>query len=224
MTIREVLAGVSLAADLAPALASLEIKGIEYDSRRVGEGSLFFAFAGAQVDGRRFAGDAIRRGAAAVVSQSPAPADFSGVWIEVRHGRQALALAARNFYGKPDERIAVTGITGTNGKTTTGYLVDALLRAANKTTALIGTIEYRLGSKVRPAINTTPESLDVFRMLAELESIGGSHATMEVSSHALALGRIYGLHFHTAIFTNLTRDHLDFHSTMEEYFAAKRAL
>ncbi len=224
MRLGDVLAGVSLSAQLPPGVALLDVKGLEYDSRRVGEGFVFFPFEGAHVDGARFVGDALRRGAVAVVSQSPAPADFSGVWIEARHGREALALAARNFYGKPDERIAVTGITGTNGKTTTAYLVDALLRAANKITAMIGTIEYRLGAKVLPAVNTTPESLDVVRMLAELESIGGSHATMEVSSHALALRRIYGLRFHTAIFTNLTRDHLDFHSTMDEYFAAKRAL
>jgi UDP-N-acetylmuramoyl-L-alanyl-D-glutamate--2,6-diaminopimelate ligase len=135
-----------------------------------------------------------------------------------------LALAARNFYGAPDERIALTGITGTNGKTTTGFLVDSVLRAAGKTTALVGTIEYHLGSRVLPAVNTTPESVDLLRILTELERIGGSHATMEVSSHALALGRVYGLHFHTAIFTNLTRDHLDFHSTMEAYFEAKRLL
>jgi len=224
MTIGEVFAGVSLKADLPGNLALLEVKGIEYDSRRVGEAYLFFAFEGQHADGRRFAADAIRRGAVAVVSQSARPAEFSGAWIEVEHGRRALALAARNFYGKPDERIAVTGITGTNGKTTTGFLVDAVLRAANKTTALIGTIEYHLGAQVLPAVNTTPESLDVLRILTQLESIGGSHLTMEVSSHALALGRVYGLHFHTAIFTNLTRDHLDFHSTMEEYFLAKRLL
>jgi UDP-N-acetylmuramoyl-L-alanyl-D-glutamate--2,6-diaminopimelate ligase len=224
MTVGEVFAGVSLKTDLAPKLALLTVKGIEYDSRRVGEGYLFFAFEGQHADGRRFATDAIRRGAVAVVSDSPRPAEFSGAWIEVEHGRQALALAARNFYGKPDERIAVTGITGTNGKTTTGFLVDSVLRAANKTTALVGTIEYHLGTQVLPAVNTTPESLDLLRILAQLESMGGSHATMEVSSHALALGRVYGFHFHTAIFTNLTRDHLDFHSTMENYFQAKRLL
>jgi UDP-N-acetylmuramoyl-L-alanyl-D-glutamate--2,6-diaminopimelate ligase len=224
MTIGEVFAGVSLKADLPRDLAVFAVKGIEYDSRRVGEGYLFFAFEGQHADGRRFAADAIRRGAVAVVSQSARPAEFSGAWIEVEHGRRALALAARNFYGKPDERVAVTGITGTNGKTTTGFLVDAVLRAANKTTALIGTIEYHLGAQVLPAVNTTPESLDLLRILVQLESIGGSHLTMEVSSHALALGRVYGLHFHTAIFTNLTRDHLDFHSTMEEYFLAKRLL
>src|SRR5204863_9064533 len=131
--------GVSLRADLAPGLAQLTVSGLEYDSRRVGAGNLFFAFEGQHADGRRFAADAVGRGAIAVVSQSPRPADFSGNWIEVEHGRRALALAARNFYGKPDERIQVTGITGTNGKTTSGYLVDAVLRAANKTTALVGT-------------------------------------------------------------------------------------
>jgi UDP-N-acetylmuramoyl-L-alanyl-D-glutamate--2,6-diaminopimelate ligase len=224
MTVREVLAGVSLKADLPPDLAFSEVKGIEYDSRRIGAGCLFFAFEGQYADGRRFAGEAIRRGAIAVVSESPRVDGFSGVWIEVGHGRHALALAARNFYGKPDERIAMTGITGTNGKTTTGYLVDSVLRAAGKTTALVGTIEYHLAARVLPAVNTTPESLDLLRIFAELESLGGTHATMEVSSHALALGRVYGLQFHTAIFTNLTRDHLDFHSTMEDYFLAKRLL
>ena len=224
MTVGEVFAGVSLKADLAPDLAMAQVKGIEYDSRRIAEGYLFFAFEGQHADGKRFAADAMGRGALAIVSQSPRPAEFSGAWIEVEHGRRALALAARNFYGKPDERIALTGITGTNGKTTTAYLVDSVLRAAGKTTALIGTIEYHLGSQVLPAVNTTPESLDLLRIFLQLESMGGSHATMEVSSHALALGRLYGLQFHTAVFTNLTRDHLDFHSTMESYFEAKRLL
>src|SRR5262249_38742715 len=220
----EVFAGVSLQANLPSNLARLTVTGLEYDSRRVSPGNLFFAFEGQHADGRRFAADAVGKRGIAVVSQSPRPAGFSGNWVEVEHGRRALALAARNFYGKPDERIQVTGITGTNGKTTTGYLVDAVLRAANNTTALVGTIEYHLGPRVLTAVNTTPESLDLMRILSELESMGGSHATMEVSSHALALGRNYGLHFHTAIFTHLTRAHLDFHSTMDEYFAAKRML
>jgi UDP-N-acetylmuramoyl-L-alanyl-D-glutamate--2,6-diaminopimelate ligase len=225
MTIGEVFAGVSLKADLPESLAATLVKGIEYDSRRIAKGHLFFAFEGQHADGRRFASGAMGRGAVAVVSESGRPEGFPGAWIEVEHGRRALALASRNFYGKPDERIAMTGITGTNGKTTTCHLVDSVLRAAGKTTALLGTIEYRLGARVLPApVNTTPESLDLCRMLSELESMGGSHATMEVSSHALALGRVYGFHFHTAIFTNLTRDHLDFHSTMDDYFLAKRRL
>ena len=145
-------------------------------------------------------------------------------WLEVEHGRHALAIAGRNFYGKPDERLGVTAITGTNGKTTTTYLIDSILRAAGKTTAMIGTIEYHLAGKVMPAVNTTPESLDILRIFDELIRAGGTHASMEVSSHALALGRVYGFRFHTAVFTNLTRDHLDFHETMENYFAAKHLL
>src|SRR5439155_3829371 len=128
-------------------------------------------------------------------------------WIRVEHGRQALALASRNFYGRPDERLQLTGITGTNGKTTTSYLVDSILRAAGHITAVIGTIEYHLAGRVLPAVNTTPESLELVRLFGELERAGGTHAIMETSSHALALGRVYGLHFHTAVFTNLTRDH-----------------
>jgi UDP-N-acetylmuramoyl-L-alanyl-D-glutamate--2,6-diaminopimelate ligase len=219
-----VLAGVRTRQPIPAPLAEVKIAGLDYDSRRVGHGFLFFAFSGARADGRDFARQASERGAVAVVSELPAPAGFTGGWIEVEHGRQALALAARNFYGAPDERVNLTGITGTNGKTTTSYLVDSILRAAGKTTALIGTIEYRLAGRVLPAVNTTPESLDLIRLLAELETLGGTHATMEVSSHALALGRVYGIHFHTAVFTNLTRDHLDFHATMEDYFAAKRQL
>ncbi len=187
-------------------------------------GDLFFAFPGAHADGRRFAQDALARGAVAVVAESPAPTELPARWIEVDHGRQTLALAARNFYGKPDERLALTGITGTNGKTTTAYLIDSVLRAAGKTTAMIGTIEYHVAGRVLPAVNTTPESLDLMRLFTDLEQAGGTHVTMEVSSHALALGRVHGLQFHTVVFTNLTRDHLDYHQTMEAYFAAKQLL
>src|SRR5579872_564393 len=224
MNLGEVLAGVRLGRPLATELAKLPVESLEYDSRRVKKGALFFAFAGARADGRGFAMQAVNAGAVAVVSELPAPDGFQGNWIEIAHGRQALALAARNFFQGPDERIALTGITGTNGKTTTAYLVDSILRAAGNTTALIGTIEYHLGGRVIPAVNTTPESLDLYRLFAELEQLGGRFATMEVSSHALALGRVYGMHFHTAVFTNLTRDHLDFHHTMEDYFAAKQTL
>ena len=164
------------------------------------------------------------RGALAVVSESPAPPELAGRWIQVAHGRQALSLAARNFFRRPDERLSLTGITGTNGKTTTAYLIDSVLRAGGKTTAMIGTIEYHLAGRVLKAVNTTPESLDLLRLFADLENAGGTHVTMEVSSHALALGRVYGLNFHTTIFTNLTRDHLDFHGDMETYFAAKQLL
>jgi len=224
MKLSELLAGVALRETLAPALANQEVTGLEYDSRRVEKGFVFFAFPGSRVDGRRFAQNALDLGAVAVVSDLPRPAEFIGDWIQVEHGRQALATASRNFYHHPDERILFTGITGTNGKTTTAYLIETVLRASGKITGLLGTIEYRLAGEVRPSPNTTPESLDVMRFATELEARGGTHLIAEVSSHALALGRVYGFHFHTAVFTNLTRDHLDFHGTMEEYGAAKRRL
>jgi UDP-N-acetylmuramoyl-L-alanyl-D-glutamate--2,6-diaminopimelate ligase len=224
MTLSDLLLDVRLKRPLPPTLAGAPVNGVEYDSRRVAEGALFFAFPGSRTDGRRFAEDALARGAVAVASESEAPEDLASRWIPVEHGRQALALASRTFYGKPDERLGLTGITGTNGKTTTGFLIDSVLRAAGGVTALIGTIEYHLAGRVLPAVNTTPESLELARMFAELAAAGGTHATMEVSSHGLALARVYGLHFHTAVFTNLTRDHLDFHGTMEAYFAAKRKL
>jgi UDP-N-acetylmuramoyl-L-alanyl-D-glutamate--2,6-diaminopimelate ligase len=224
MNVAELLAGVRLKEELSPELARREIAGLDYDSRRVERDFIFFPFPGSKVDGRKFIADAIGRGAVAVASETEAPPDLAERWIRIEHGRQALALAARNFYGRLDERLVLTGITGTNGKTTTAYLVDSILRAAGKTTAMIGTIEYHLAGKVLPAVNTTPESLDLHRLFAELASSGGTHVTMEVSSHALALGRVFGLQFSAAIFTNLTRDHLDFHGTMDEYFAAKQML
>jgi len=224
MILSELLAGVALREMLAPALANQEVTGLEYDSRRVEKGFVFFAFPGSRVDGRRFAQNALDLGALTVVSELPRPEEFTGDWVQVEHGRQALATASRNFYHHPDERILFTGITGTNGKTTTAYLIETILRAAGKITGLLGTIEYRLAGEVRPSPNTTPESLDVMRFAAELEIRGGTHLIAEVSSHALELGRVYGFHFHTAVFTNLTRDHLDFHGTMEEYGAAKRRL
>ena len=224
MILGEILPGGRLKQPLAPALATAEVAGIEYDSRRVHAGDLFFAFPGARADGRRFAQDALSRGALAVVADTPAPEELAARWIEVDHGRQTLAVAARNFYRKPDERLGLTGITGTNGKTTTAYLADSVLRAAGKITAMIGTIEYHVAGRVLPAVNTTPESLDLMRLFAETEQAGGTHVTMEVSSHALDLGRVFGMQFRTVVFTNLTRDHLDYHQTMEAYFAAKQRL
>jgi UDP-N-acetylmuramoyl-L-alanyl-D-glutamate--2,6-diaminopimelate ligase len=222
MTLEEVLAGARI--NVPPEVARMNVAGLAYDSRAVEKDFLFFAFPGSRVDGRVFAADAMNRGACAVVSDLSRPSNFSGTWIEAKHGRRALAVAARNFYRRPDTRVRFTGVTGTNGKTTTAFLIDAILRKAGFVTGLIGTIEYRLAGERRTAANTTPESLDIMRFAAELEQKGGSHLVSEVSSHALALGRVYGFQFHTAVFTNLTRDHLDFHRTMEEYGAAKRLL
>jgi UDP-N-acetylmuramoyl-L-alanyl-D-glutamate--2,6-diaminopimelate ligase len=224
MTIEEILTGVRLRTSLPADLALTHIENLEYDSRRVKPGTLFFAFQGKRADGRAFALSAIRGGARAVASDLPRPADFEGAWIEVEDGRRALAIACRNLYAGLDERLRITGVTGTNGKTTVTHLVDSILRAAGYTTAMVGTIQYQVAGEIRPAVNTTPESLDLYRIFAELAGRGGTHVTMEVSSHALALGRVYGIQFHSAVFTNLTRDHLDFHRTMEEYFAAKQLL
>jgi len=224
MILEEVLAGVSLDGPLGGEISLRDVAGLAYDSRRVEKDFLFFAFRGSRLDGLEFAAQAMAKGALAVVSELPRPANFDGVWIRAEHGRRALATAARNFYRHPDERVHFTGITGTNGKTTTSFLIDAILREAGFVTGLIGTIEYRLAGERRDAPNTTPESLDTMQFAAELEKRGGLHLVSEISSHALALGRVYGFHFHTAVFTNLTRDHLDFHHTMEEYSAAKRLL
>jgi UDP-N-acetylmuramoyl-L-alanyl-D-glutamate--2,6-diaminopimelate ligase len=229
MELERVLEGVPLirgaaSAALRAALGASQVHGIAYDSRKVGPGYLFFAFAGAKADGAQFVDAAIQKGAIVVVADRPAPGGFRGVWLQVPHGREALAQAARNFYGKPDERLALTAMTGTNGKTTSTMLLDSMLRAAGKVTALIGTIEYHLAGRVLPAVNTTPESLDLFRMFAELVEAGGTHATLEASSHALDLGRIYAMNLYTAGYTNFTRDHLDYHHTMEAYFDAKQLL
>src|SRR5215467_13666505 len=151
MTLEEILKGVRLRRGLSQDLRMVQVTGLEYDSRRVGPGFLFFAFAGSRADGREFAQSAMDQGAIAVASELSAPSGFPGTWIEVEHGRQALALAARNFYGKPDERLGLTGVTGTNGKTTTAFLIDAILRAAGHTTAMLGTIEYHLAGRVIPA-------------------------------------------------------------------------
>lgn len=224
LTIADVLGGATEDLSVPNPIGNLPVAGLEYDSRKVEPGYLFFAFPGAKVDGRQFATKALENGAVAVVSELDAPEGLAGPWIRVPHGRKALAAAARRFYGAPDAKLGITGITGTNGKTTTSYLIDSVLRAAGNVTAVVGTIEYHLAGRVMKAANTTPESLDLFRMFDELLRAGGANATMEVSSHALALGRVHGIHFHTGVFTNLTRDHLDFHGTMDAYFEAKRLL
>lgn len=203
---------------------AVEVSGLQYDSRRIRSGDAFFAFPGENVDGHAFVPEALRKSAVAVVSERPAPAGLDAQWARVRHGRDSLARASLRFYSRPDRDLAVTAVTGTNGKTTTAHLIDSVLRADGRTTALVGTVEHRVGGRSAKAVNTTPESLDLVRLLAELRSIGGSHATMEASSHALALGRVRGIEFEVAVFTNLTPEHLDFHGDMESYAAAKLRL
>jgi UDP-N-acetylmuramoyl-L-alanyl-D-glutamate--2,6-diaminopimelate ligase len=201
------------------------VNGLEYDSRRVRPGDAFIAMRGAASDGNKFIDKAIASGAVAIVSDSATVTPREGVaWAQVQHGRRALARLSANFYNRPAERLALTGITGTNGKSTTAFLLEAILSAANRKSALVGTIEYHVAGKVLPAPHTTPESLDLNRMLAEALGNGATEAVMEVSSHALAQERVYGIPFDVSVFTNLTRDHLDYHHTMEEYFTSKRIL
>ncbi|MBI1354408.1 MAG: UDP-N-acetylmuramoyl-L-alanyl-D-glutamate--2,6-diaminopimelate ligase [Acidobacteria bacterium] len=209
---------------LAPAPAVPQVLGLDYDSRRIEPGFVFFAFPGERVDGHDFIPQALRAGAVAVVSERPAPAGDPTPWVQVRHGRRALAEAALAFYDRPDRAVRLLGVTGTNGKTTTVYLIDSILRAAGHVTARLGTIGHTVGDQVVEAVNTTPESLDLVRLFARTREIGGSFATLEVSSHGLELGRIYGFEFLAGVFTNLSQDHLDFHGTMEAYARAKRRL
>ena len=204
------------------------ISSVAYDSRKVEPGSLFFALRGEKVDGFQFVSGAIQRGAAAIASCHLRPADVGPqiAWVELPAGkdRRGLAMAAANFYGRPAETLKLVGITGTNGKTTTTFLVDSILSAAGYSAGLVGTTGYRTPKASREAPNTTPESLDLQEMFAEVRDAGGTHAVMEVSSHALAMDRAWGCHFAVAVFTNLTRDHLDYHKDFEDYFHAKRRL
>ncbi len=201
------------------------VSGLEYDSRRVQPGNVFVAMRGESSDGNRFIDKAIANGAAAIVTDSSTEQPRPGVaWAQVSHGRRALARLSANFYKRPAERLPISGITGTNGKSTTAFLVESILTAARRKSALIGTIEYHVAGKILPAPHTTPESLDLNRLLNQALGDGATEAVMEVSSHALVQQRVYGIPFDVAVFTNLTRDHLDYHHTMEEYFAAKQIL
>jgi UDP-N-acetylmuramoyl-L-alanyl-D-glutamate--2,6-diaminopimelate ligase len=201
------------------------VAGVEYDSRRVRPGTVFVAMKGETSDGNRFIDQAIAAGAVAVVTDSAAETLRPAVaWAQVEHGRRALARLSANFYKKPAERIFNTGITGTNGKSTTAFLIESIFKTAGRKTALVGTIEYHVAGKVLPAPHTTPESLELNRLLSEGLGVGVTEAVMEVSSHALEQQRVFGIPFDVAVFTNLTRDHLDYHGTMEKYFRAKQVL
>ena len=206
------------------------VTGVEYDSRRVTAGSVFVAMHGGSTDGNRYIQAALSAGALGIVTDSAGAfaqlsAEHSQVPVLlVEHGRAALAQLSAAFFGHPELSLQATGATGTNGKTTTAFLIEALLMAASRKTVLVGTIEYHVAGAVRPSEHTTPESRDLFALMAEGVEQGATELVMEVSSHALDQGRVAGVGFDVAVFTNLTRDHLDYHGTMEEYFAAKRLL
>jgi UDP-N-acetylmuramoyl-L-alanyl-D-glutamate--2,6-diaminopimelate ligase len=221
------LRGVDLIRRTAPSPAIL---GVEYDSRRVGSSSLFVAMRGGTTDGNRYLSQAIGRGASAVVTDSADAFLATGreypdlALIEVAHGRRALATIAANFYAHPETQLKLSGVTGTNGKTTTAFLLEAMLRHQGRPSVLVGTIEYHVLDRILPSPHTTPESRDLLELFRQGVDAGASEAVMEVSSHALDQERVFGLHFDVAVFTNLTRDHLDYHGDMEHYFAAKRKL
>ncbi len=200
----------------------VEVREVTHDSRKVGSGSLFVAIRGLATDGNLFVDAARKKGAVAVVSEGPARP--GGTWVQVKDARTALALLSAAVLGDPAGSLELVGVTGTNGKTTTTYLIDAALRAAGRTTGLLGTVQYRVGTRVAEASRTTPEASDLQAFLREMKDAACTHAVLEVSSHSLELKRVHGLAFRVAVFTNLTRDHLDFHGDMERYFAAKRRL
>jgi UDP-N-acetylmuramoyl-L-alanyl-D-glutamate--2,6-diaminopimelate ligase len=198
------------------------IQALRYDSRRVEENDVFFAWKGAKTDGHQYIAEVADKGAAAVVLENPDFAHQRGpTYIEVPNARRTMADMSANYFGRPDRALKIVGITGTNGKTTTSFILKHLLSEPRTPVGLIGTVRYEIGERVLPASRTTPESLDLHALLAQMRVAGCHAAVMEVSSHALEQGRVAPIQFQVGIFTNLTQDHLDYHLTMENYFAAK---
>ena len=208
----------------------VEVTGVAYDSRRVGSGDVFVAMRGEATDGNRFVDAALKQGAAAVVTDSLEVytrlrrEQLSVGAAVVEHGRRALAEIGAAVMGHPERRLALSAVTGTNGKTTTAFLLESMLRSAGRTCVLIGTIETHVGEEVRVSPHTTPEASDTLRVFADGVKVGATEAVMEMSSHALEQERVWGLPVDVAMFTNLTQDHLDFHGTMGAYFSAKAKL
>jgi UDP-N-acetylmuramoyl-L-alanyl-D-glutamate--2,6-diaminopimelate ligase len=203
---------------------TLGVSNVTHDSRQAHEGFLFTAISGLTMDGHRFIPDVMRRGAVGVISELDAPADFAGAWLKVKDARESLAKAASVIYGNPSHDLKLVGITGTNGKTTTTYLCFALAEANGEKAAMLTTVEYRIGARSEEAVRTTPEASDTNKFLRDAVDEGCTTAVMETSSQAIDLHRCDWLRFKVGIFTNLTRDHLDYHHTMENYFAAKKKL
>jgi UDP-N-acetylmuramoyl-L-alanyl-D-glutamate--2,6-diaminopimelate ligase len=219
-----VLAREGLATMPFAAASEEPIAGIAYDSRRVEPGHVFVALKGAHADGTSFVRQALERGALAIVSEQAAPAGVRDPWFTVTDARRSMACLSGAFYQYPSLEMQVVGITGTNGKTTTSYLVASIFEAANIRCGIMGTVGYQIGGEIRTATHTTPEAPEVQKLLREMVDRGCRASAMEVSSHALSLHRVDGTRFAAGVFTNLTRDHLDFHGDMETYFQAKRRL
>lgn len=219
------IAELASAMDIKKPVDDINIKDIVYDSRQTRPGSLFVAIPGTQVDGHKFIDQALDRGAVAAVVERARP-DLAGelAQLEVPNARKALAQASDTFFGQPSRKLRLVGVTGTNGKTTIAYLMESIFKHAGLKTGLIGTIEYKIDNKRYHTERTTPESLDLQRILAQMVSDGVQIAIMEVSSHALHLARVDQCRFAGRVFTNLSRDHLDFHSNIEDYFLSKARL
>ena len=222
MNLKELLKGCSVRA--ATGDLDTEILGLAYDSRAVLPGHLFFAVRGTRVDGNRFVPNAIAKSAAAVVSALEPVSSLVIPWIQVDDERAAMAAIAGNFYGHPSGKLHLVGVTGTNGKTTTTYIVESVLRAAAKPAAVLGTIEYRGPGFDFAAERTTPEAPDLDKLFKQVVDAGWQYVVMEISSHAIEMKRVAGLNVEVAVFTNLSRDHLDFHGDMETYFRAKKKM
>jgi len=203
----------------------LEITGIQYDSRKIKPGNIFVAIPGHQNDGSQYVPQAISNGACVIVAESYQAAEAHDILhVQVSNSRYALACLAQAFFHHPSKKLCLIGITGTNGKTTTTYLIENILKSNGHATGVISTIEYRYHDKSYPNPLTTPESLDLQRILHEMQSSGITHIVMEVSSHGLELDRVIGCEYDVAVFTNLTQDHLDFHQTMDAYWQCKKRL
>lgn len=222
MILKELLKGVPVL--LVEGDEAADIRGLAYSSKDVRPGYLFAALKGARTDGFAYAAEAVAAGAAAVLSDRPKPDGIAAAWIRVFDPREALALCSANFYGHPSHRMKLVGITGTKGKTTTTYILEAIFQKAGFRTGVIGTISHRGPDFEFAARRTTPEAPDLQRMLKDMLDAGASHCLIEVSSHSLDLKRVWDISFDVAVFTNLSGEHLDYHPTMEDYFNAKKKL
>jgi UDP-N-acetylmuramoyl-L-alanyl-D-glutamate--2,6-diaminopimelate ligase len=220
MTLERLIA--ALAPDAVLARQPVEVRELAYDTRAVTPGALFFAVRGAVFDGHEFAPEAVERGAAALVVERDVGVEVPQ--LVVTDARAAMAVAADVFFGEPTRELEVAGVTGTNGKTTSAYLLHAILAAAGRSPGLLGTVESRVGGQARPVVRTTPEAIDLQRVFREMLDAGDRSVVLEASSHASALNRLDRVRFDVLVFTNLTQDHLDFHDSMEDYYAAKRRL
>ena len=221
MELRELIRAAGVPAEIRGD-DSVEVSGLAYDSRRVEPGTLYFCFPGERADGHDFAAKAVDAGASALVVERPVEVDVPQVQVE--DARAAMAPVAATFHGDPTSELTVVGITGTNGKTTTAFLIRSLVEAAGHHCGLLGTVRRVVGGEVEEVERTTPEAIDLQETFARMLEAGDEFCAMEVSSHALVLHRTDRIHFAVKVFTNLSQDHLDFHADMEEYFAAKRLL